>query len=86
MESEKTIFVFYTLQMIGRSWKYRFLPEGWRWISSGETKIPDYHHEEQFQGSEKNKKEMLIYLTELFEKLKNEKTVKQYKLSEFYLP
>lgn len=84
METEKVMFVFYTLEIPGRSWNYRFLPEGWKWFGSSETKRVDFSREEQFQGPEKNKKEMFKYLTEIFEKLKNEKVVKHYKLTESY--
>jgi len=84
MESNKVIFVFYTLETPG-SWSYK-LPKGWNWIGAGSTGNPKYSREEQFGGPQSTKKETLKYLDKIFSQLKRAKTVKQYKIRQSYLP
>lgn len=85
MEAEKVIFVFYTLKS-SDTWKYSKIPKGWWWIGSGSTNNPKYAQEEQFQGPEKTKTAMLMYLNMLFNDLKQKGIVKNYKIRRSYLP
>lgn len=94
MNTEKTIFVFYTLKNNGK-WKYPKLPKGWQWIGSGKTApikgtIKDnklkYENEEQFCGPLKTHSETKDLLNKIFTKLKKDKIIKIYKIRNSYLP
>ena len=95
MDSEKntnkTIFVFYTMMNTGQ-WTYTKLPKGWRWIGSGSTspvnakKLLKYEREEQFAGPKETKKATIEYLDKIFKKLKKNNIIKIYKIRQSYLP
>ena len=90
MIDSETLFVFYTLSS-QYYWEYEKLPEGWKWIGSGycspigceiNTK---YTKEEQFGGYKENKKEMVNFLKNTFEKLKKEQKITCYKIQKTYM-
>ena len=93
--NDKVLFVFYTFDNTD-SWYYPELPKGWWWVGSGRTyalgtsalgrKKLKYTHEEQFMGPEKTLKQMYDFLNHYFKNLKNNKTIKLYKIESSYSP
>ncbi len=88
--NDKVLFVFYTFDNTD-SWSYPELPKGWQWVGSGTTsalgrKKLKYTHEEQFMGPEKTLKQMYNFLNHYFKNLKNNKTIKLYKIESSYSP
>ena len=98
METEKVLFVFYTLGSCSGRWDYPNLPEKWRWVGAGNTspsytststkpsKKLEYEREEQFQGLQKTQKKTVNYLNKVFHELKKQKVIKKYKIRHSYLP
>jgi hypothetical protein len=88
---KKTLFVFYTKPT--KYWKYENIPEGWEWIGCGRTypfpvdqeTIPKYTNEEQFTGPSKNETEMVLFLEQEFQKLKEEKTIDCFEIKQSYM-
>lgn len=88
---KKTLFVFYTKPV--KYWEYKNIPEGWEWVGSGRTypfpvdkkKIPKYTNEEQFTGPSKNETEMIAFLEQEFQKLKEEKTIDCFEIKQSYM-
>jgi hypothetical protein len=94
MNTEKTLFVFYTLDPSSKGWEYNKLPKGWWWVGGGSTSPVvtkpqnklKYEREEQFSGPAETKQAMIEYLDGVFAKLKQEGAVKIYKIRQSYLP
>jgi len=88
--NDKVLFVFYTFDNTD-SWSYGKLPKGWRWVGSGTTnairdKKLKYEQEEQFMGPENTIKKMHNFLNNYFTNLKNEGTIKIFKIAKSYSP
>ena len=88
---KKTLFIFYTKPT--KYWEYKNIPKGWEWVGSGRTypfpidqeKIPKYTNEEQFTGPSKNEREMVAFLEQKFQKLKQKKTIECFKIKQSYM-
>jgi hypothetical protein len=90
LNSNKTLFVFYTLSSTRCFWTYKTFPNGWEWVGSGRTspigskKDTKYTHEEQFSGPGENKEEMKKFLEDTFKKLKEENSIDCFKIKQTY--
>ena len=82
---ECTWFVFYKLAR-SEYWNYDTLPDGWRWVGNGQTKVEMYPREEQFNGSLENKIGMHNYLEKYFTDLQETGVITRFHLADSYAP
>ena len=82
-KEKKELTVFYTIGRVkGKKWSYNNMPSDWKVKTKGDAKYNSkYTQMVQFQGPNKNRKDMKRYIIKVFEYLKKKDIVKKFKMT-----